>query len=405
MGRVVHWNSGVSLEGVQVSLVRQGIGQRDSVTTHTDKLGFFQLSLKSDADSVRTFDVVVRPLGAPGYRIIRQTANARTSRGVQDLGLITDQPFLAARFLNSRRCSTVRGIQQAGAAIVRPLSGPSLGRFVQGQPGLALTFDATGTYRIPRDSIGVDTVETLVAAAYGTFGSVRMAAGFQLDPVYHFVTQPFDPAPDVVLAFAPESMFVGCVVRRGGFNAPAGVTVDFTKTGGAATLRSAATTTTDTSGMFLLDLGPLSHGDVTGNLTVHGFEASTTYVARGVTIPASDSFTADSALGIGLHLPYFGSVFNRNGPAAGVSVTFRRTGGIPATPDSITQVTDASGRFQTTLFAVKQAGELVIDIEVVSSSPATRFTVKGLRLQTVDAASLGIHLIDFDLEHPPNGPP
>jgi hypothetical protein len=196
-------------------------------------------------------------------------------------------------------------------------------------------------------------------------------------------------------------MYVGCIIHRGASVPQPGITIDFVRTGGAPTLRSTTTVTSDSSGVFLLDLGPLSRGDVVGDLTVHGFEASTTYVARNVIVPAADGFRADTSFGIGLQLPYFGTVQRFNSGVPGVRVTMKRTGGIPISPDSVSMVTASDGLFNTYPFHATNAGELVVDITVSPPAPSSPFVIKAVHLPTVDAASRGVHFIDIDLNKPP----
>ena len=398
MGRVVKYTSGRPVPDVEISVIRPvSPGVVDSVVTSTDGSGFFQVAANPGSDSLATFDLLVRPAGLPAYRILGLTAPVATARGeAHAVGQIMNQAFLTARFVSNQRCRTPPWKTPVNA-VARRVSGPSLTPVVDGTPGFSIPLSEAGEAVLPLGAIAVDTVTTLVATAHTTVDGRRLVAGFQLDPMFLFQQR-----PEVILAFAPESMYIGCIRHRGSSVPLAGITIDFTRTGGATTIRQSATVTSDSAGVFLLNLGPLGRGDVTGDLTVHGFEASTTYVVRSVTLPASDSFLAEKVFGVGLHLPYFGTVHRFNTAQAGVRVTLKRTGGIAATPDSITMVTGSNGRFDVVPFGVKDHGEIVLDIIVTPPAPATPFVVSGVRLRAVDGDSQGIHFISIDLNNPPS---
>jgi hypothetical protein len=364
----------------------------------TDKTGYFQFDLDPDGDSLQKFDLVVRPAGLRGYRIVGLTVPLVRRRGeAYPLGTLTDRAFYTALFGTNRRCAA-QAVRREGSVAIRRVSGPAF--IINGTKvdTLTIKLNSDGEAVLPVGAVEVDSVARLVANARMSRDGESLAAGFRLDPVPYFQQR-----PTVVLSFAPDSAFVACVIHRASSEPIKGITVDFTRTGGAATARSSATVTTDSLGQIILDLGPLEPGDVVGDVTVHGFEASSTYAVRDVTIAAAEGYLAGRIFGVGLHLPYFGLVSRFNGPLPDVKVTVKRTGGIAAQPESLTAVTGANGSFNASAFRITSLGDLIVSVTFTPPAPLQAFRVDNVHLTARDGDPQGMPFISVDVDKPPPG--
>jgi hypothetical protein len=399
MGRLGQYTNGRAVDGAEMSLVRRRqSGAVDSLSVTTDGTGFFQFDLDPDGDSLQQFDLVVRPPGRRGYRIVDLSVPLVRSRGeAHPLGMLTDRAFYTARFVNTRRC-VGQAVKQERSVAIQRVSGPAFVINGTKVDTFSIQLNSEGEAVLPVGVVEVDSVARLVAVAHMSGGGERLVAGFRLDPEPYFQQR-----PSVILSFAPESAFVACVIHRGSSEPLAGITVDFTRTGGAATARASATATSDSLGRVLLYLGPLERGDVVGDVKVHGFEASSTYVVRDVAIAAADGFLAGRIFGTGLHLPYFGLIYRFGVPMADVRVTVKRTGGIDARPDSITGVTGPDGRFNASAFRISSPGELIVSLTITPPAPLPAFRIDDVHLTAMDGEPQGIPFISIDVNNPPPG--
>ena len=399
MGRVGKYTNGRAVEGADVALVRRrSSGAVDSLSMTTDGNGYFQFDLDPDGDSLQQFDLVVRPPGLRGYRIVDLTVPLVRRRGeAYPLGMLTDRAFYTARFVNARKCA-IPALKQDGSVAIRRVSGPAF--IINGTKvdTFTIQLNSDGEAVLPAGLVETDSVARLVGTARTSAAGERLAAGFRLDPVPYFQQR-----PSVVLSFAPESTFVACVIHRASAAPLGGITLDFTRTGGAPTARSTATATTDSLGRAILDLGPLEPGDVIGDVTVHGFEASSTYVVRNVAVAAADGFLAGRIFGVGLGFPYFGLVTRFNAPLPNVHIMIQRTGGIDVRPDSITAVTGADGRFNASVFQTTSLGDLIVSLTVTPPAPLPAFRIDNVHLPAMDGDPQGILFIGIDVDHPPPG--
>jgi hypothetical protein len=186
----------------------------------------------------------------------------------------------------------------------------------------------------------------------------------------------------------PFFAYKGALFHRNNGQPPAkGIEVEFRRTGGIPIYPDTFTVLSDERGHF--DLRPKTSvsGEVVGDVTVRLLPPYQPYVVRGIrlstfTIPRVDSLIP---LPIGYGLPYSALLsWERGGPAAGVEVEFRRTGGVRIYPERFVTRTDAFG---TVLLnpAPLESGELVGDVVARLPEPRGEVVVlRGLRLRTVE---------------------
>lgn len=173
--------------------------------------------------------------------------------------------------------------------------------------------------------------------------------------------------------------------RATGGAPPAGTKVEFRQTGGVELTRSSVTVTPDATGRFLLNVRAKEEGAVEGFLVVRPpapFDPDTVRGLRLETTVARDSVAFLGRWGVGPRLVYVAELFDRatGGPAAGIEVVFRRTGGIRVEPDTFTVRTNERGAFVLELSPADE-GELIGELEIRPPAPY-RQEVVPVRLTT-----------------------
>ncbi|MEW5927533.1 MAG: hypothetical protein AB1941_08610 [Gemmatimonadota bacterium] len=166
--------------------------------------------------------------------------------------------------------------------------------------------------------------------------------------------------------------------------------VEFRRTGGIPIYPDTFVVYTDSLGRFPLRPKTTVMGEVTGDLLVHRLPPFQSTVVRGVrlstfTIPRLDSII-QVPVGIGLPYQVLLTWQETGEPAGGVTVQFRRTGGVRMLPDPYVTRTDPFGTVALSP-APLEAGELVGDLVVQLPEPRGEVVVvRGLRLPTIDDA-------------------
>ena len=130
----------------------------------------------------------------------------------------------------------------------------------------------------------------------------------------------------------------------------AGVTIEFTRTGGVELASDRVTTTSDDQGWFRLAMDARSEGEVVGDLTVRPPAPWSSYTVAGVRVSTRTIRGDGQDLGrivVDPYLAVIGELRNlrTRGPLPGAYVEFRRTGGVAVSPGTMEWTTDAGGRF------------------------------------------------------------
>lgn len=192
----------------------------------------------------------------------------------------------------------------------------------------------------------------------------------------------------------PHARYQATLVRDG--TPLANATVSFAQTGGAAISSGTLTGTTNVDGIFTLDVTGEQLGNIVGALTVSAATLSAPAVITGYVIPLDYRYAIaapQATYNVGSQLVYGAQVFFRGTgqKVPGVTVQFTRTGGIAATPSSLTTITDSTGYFILNLSS-SITGTLVGTLTLTpSNGPVTVYP--GLQLSTYDSVayrSLGV---------------
>lgn len=187
----------------------------------------------------------------------------------------------------------------------------------------------------------------------------------------------------------PFFAYKGLLFHRNNGQPPArGVEVEFRRTGGIPIYPDTFVSLSDSLGRFDLRPKTTVMGEVTGDVTVRLLPPYQPYTVRGIrlstfTIPRIDSLIP---FPIGYGLPYSALLTWGEGgaPAAGVTVEFRRTGGVRIYPDPYVTTTDAFGTVRLSP-APLERGELVGDLVARLPEPrGSTVILHGMRLPTVE---------------------
>jgi hypothetical protein len=160
----------------------------------------------------------------------------------------------------------------------------------------------------------------------------------------------------------------------------------FRRTGGVAIQPDTIAVGTDLYGRIHLESRALGAGTLKGELVIF----PPAYPRPFYTMPVEfsteyrDRISPEvTVVHVGSALLWAGEVFRRgsNAYGAGITVDFRRTGGIQATPAQFTTKTDSFG-----LFAIQPVpaseGELIGDVTIHSPSPFSSVIIRGVRVST-----------------------
>lgn len=143
-----------------------------------------------------------------------------------------------------------------------------------------------------------------------------------------------------VLGTGVQAVGAGELVFRGDRSPLANAEVTFTRTGGVAATPATSIARSGSDGRFGFTLLADSAGDIVGDLTVNRGAPAAPVTFRGVRLRAAadDSVRFIGRFGVGQQLSYAGQLVQRatGAPAAGWSVSFRRTAGIALRADTFT---------------------------------------------------------------------
>jgi hypothetical protein len=384
--------SGESVNGVNITVVANS----QTTSTTTDGHGFFQLDVPGTGNEIN-FDVIVAPRGAAPYTVTGLKAPTSSVRGdAHDLGIWVSEPYYNVTAELIRRCTPGAVIPNTAITFTR-VSGPVLRGVLDANGAYHATSDENGHFPLFGPNVSADGVLPMKGIVAATLPTGRFVSGMTMPSTYLF--RDFGELVQVLLA--PESSYVGCLYDRAFVTPAVGIPVDFTRTGGTATGLQTYSTVSDSDGAFALKLQPLGAGPVMGSLTIHSPAPAHTYSIDTAAFSnvADPSGPAPPHFGVGLHLPYFGVINLPN-----VHIIAKRVGGIAASPDSVSMLSDGYGQFLLYLFKPKEAGDLIVDISFLPPAPYRSFILRGVHLSTLDRDSDAIRILNLDV-NAQNGEP
>jgi hypothetical protein len=225
---------------------------------------------------------------------------------------------------------------------------------------------------------GVEDVEIFASRARG---SSRFIGRWGVGPL---------PAP-------PHITYTGQLVTRFAGLPVAGAEVVVERTGGVATTPSTYSTRTLADGRFWIRMGAEGAGEAIFSVRVVPPPPYRPETLERLVLPVllgRDEVRDLGRWGVGYQIFYTGELVwaDTGSPAAGVEVEFRRTGGLPVEPSTVTTRTGGDGRFYIHLEAFER-GDLLGEVIVRSPGAHPPFTIANLVLsasERFDPTLLGV---------------
>lgn len=369
-GQIVDGKTGVPVPGANVSVT---LADGSQLSATTDGNGDWEVAHDAiSLDSTPVTATVVAP-GHSGYTTPAFYVTPVTRKGdATILGAWLSYPhaYYQATLLKN-------GKPVVGAAVkFKPIGGvPATGVFTGSTNG-------SGSFSLEVSGEQLGTVVGNLTVTSASLGAPNVITGWLIPLGYKYKVA----APVAAFSLGGLLTYGGQVHFRGTGANVSGVSVRWERTGGINTVPGTYITTTDSSGFFLLQLQPGGSGNAIGKLTfIPPGGPITTY--QNVTLATYDStsYRYLGNFGYGEQWAWAIAVWRNDSlkPAAGVPVTFRRTGGIAITPDSIQDTTGADGYIRLRAGVTASGfvdGELVVRPD---SGPAR--TITGLHLKTYAA--------------------
>lgn len=367
IGQIVDAHSGVPVSGARVDV---SLGSGEQFTATSDGNGNWEAAHGVQSSLAVTANVTVTAPGHAGYAIPAFNVTPSIRHGGATLvGPWLSYPhvhYLATLVHNGKPLAgaTVKFARTGGVAVTGTLTGTTDGN---GTFSLFLDADELGT------AVGTLTVTQSALAAPATLTGYQIPLGYQQKIA----------SPQAQYSVGGLLAYGGQVFFRGTGRHVQGVGVKWTRTGGIAATPATLTTTTDSSGYFLIDLSTSSSGTVTGNLVLTPPSGPVT------TYPNISLATYDSVagrylgnFGYGQQWAWVVELWRNDSlkPAPGTTVAFRRTGGLAISPDSVTFVTRADGRF-TLQASITDTGAVKGDLIVTPKTGPARI-IPGLQFHS-----------------------
>lgn len=339
---------GTPVKGVRVEVARTGGTELATMsgTATTDAQGWWNVSLPApggDGGDGVTVDVTVTP--PPPLKPYRVGGIAlRTSRTRGDgqvLGRWVSRPFIT--YIGELR-DRVSGAPIAGARITWVRRG---GVEVQTTPLTQVTQTTTGIGYFTIDLVPaefaplfVDLIVEREGLPTDTVRDVRIDPGYEWNPPLATAASSFR------LGLALE--YYGTVTFRGTDESQSGW-LTWRRTGGVPTTPEFLWMPSGSDNLLHFAVQPGAVGAVVGDAFFEPSGTTDTVRFPGLRLTTYDSAQAPSFnLHYGERLAYAGRLVDgaTGAPLAGVSLRFRRTGGIALVSDSVRVVTDGSGGFR-----------------------------------------------------------
>lgn len=277
-GQIVNHPEGTPAEGVVVSLALAA-GSPPVASAETDALGFYHMETAVSETGTFDTEITIDPPGFRSYRVRRPVTAATLRGGGAVLETMVSRPYFNAIAPVVPRCDDSKPIALQRFALrfpdgrVNPIAGGATGG----------TTDSTGTIVFLAPAFVTDTFTPLVADLLLPDLPGRLAGAVRVGQDYIFRS----PLKLATVRVARDSSYVGCVIDQATNRPAAGIPVEFTRTGGAATQVATYAATTDATGAFVLPLVPLEPGPVVGTLTLRPPTPAAPRVFAGAVIGSS----------------------------------------------------------------------------------------------------------------------
>ncbi|OYV74323.1 MAG: hypothetical protein B7Z72_00440 [Gemmatimonadetes bacterium 21-71-4] len=372
-GQIVDARTGAPAPGVQVTVALPG-GTQMGATTNAN--GDWEVAKQvTTTDSITATATVTAP-GHAGYTVPAFSVRPVTRRGDATLlGAWLSYPY--ARY-QATLLYKGRPLTNASVSFARTGGLAATGTFTGSTNGAGIF-----TLNVTADQLG--SVVGVLTVSQPALSQPAVIGGYVIPLQYRYRIS----TPQAVYSVGGLLTYGGQVFFRGSGAHVQGVGVAWTRTSGIAVTPSTyTTTTTDTSGFFLLPIQPQGTGEVTGSLTFTPPNGPvTTYTVHMATYD-STSYRYLGNFGYGQQWAWAIELWRNDSlrPARGVPVTFRRTGGIALTPDSVQAVTGADGRIRIRS-GVTDTGYVDGEISVYPSTGPARL-ITGLHLRTYPADTM-----------------
>jgi hypothetical protein len=401
-GQLLNDTTGAPEVGATLDLIRVGgVGMTpDSVRATTDADGLFLL----DADAAEigdvVLDIVVRPRSGPGYRAHGITVRTTTRGGeafvLPPWSTVPHLPDFAEIFRRGGAQETIGNVaiefRRTGGVALRDL------------PGDVYSNTTTATGFVPLFGDQIQPVDA--GDVIGTFTVfLPPPAGPSIEEGFRIRATPeFRRAAQIRRIGAGPSLNYLFQARRRArpeVTVP-GVILEFQQTSGPETTPAIWSVTTDAAGSAFLPARAQAEGTVAGQLTVRPPAPFTDYVTtKQFPTFQSDTIVVET-IGVGPWFPHFVIIRANGSRLAGARVDVQRISGIQTTPALYSAVTNDSGMVHLRTEPTGP-GEMIADLTVTPPAPFAPFTLRGVRLQAVDADVPGGRTLlgDWDVTSPP----
>lgn len=413
VGQLLDSETGQPVAGATIDFIRTSGAPLtpDSIRATTDREGLFQLDGEAGANVEIVGDMVVRLPGtgggpvssSGGYRVLGVRVVPTTRRG---------EARVLPPWTTAPKLPDVAEISRRGDPPMRLV-------------GIEIEFRRTGGIQVAELMTGPFRATTNADGWVPLFGNRvhPLEAGELIGDLHIFdtvhgdttvhrnvrltATPTFaDNAWIHLFGAGPNLTYHFQVDYRGTGAHAVGTRVDFTTISGIDHDTPNWTRTVDANGRVWFPGRAREHGVVVGDLTVTPPPPAKAYTRR-VELPTYDEDGGKlyGILGVGPGLHYYAIIRNAGAPLKGAEVEFQHTGGIAVTPARFVVTTNDTGIVSLNT-APSSEGEVIADITVRPPAPLAGFTVRGVRMQAVDADVPGgrVLLGDWDVTSPPPSP-
>jgi hypothetical protein len=404
-GRLLEETTGDPAVGVAIDLVRTGgvALERDSVRTHTDAHGVFELDVTARGAGAVEGYVAVRPRGSAGYRVMNLDLQTSARRG-EARALV---PWSTVPALRDYAVISLRGAPSMIAASV-PIEFRRTG-------GAAVDGLVNDVFSATTDSSGSVPLFGFLVSPLDVGDVIGDLTVFFPLPIGPKVRRDVRVPASAVFRKQLQLMFLGVgpsleyhieTGRRGSYGEYVqGVRVEFERTGGIAVEPANWVSFTDPGGRVAFPVRAMESGTLTGNVRIIPPAPWVAFERQGLSFP---TFDADGArliliVEVGPGIGGFVRVHANGTPLKGAEVEFRHTGGIVTRPFILKAVSNDTG-FAYITAATETPGEVVGDVFVRPPAPHASFVVRGIRVQAFDGDAPAVPNIigDWNASNPPS---